>query len=142
MRLKKEVRENLVKFLRGQKDVKVAYLFGSAAKGELGPLSDIDIAVYLDEKLSKAERNKKELFLIYEISGILNTDKFDLVVMNDSPLLLNFNIIRDGLLLKKENESEKVKLETSIISLYLDRDYHEKILIENDFERIGKRGIL
>ncbi len=33
--------------------VKFAYLFGSVAEGEAGPLSDIDIAVYLDPLTSK-----------------------------------------------------------------------------------------
>lgn len=136
------MRKNLANFFRRQKDVKIAYLFGSVAKGESGPLSDIDIAVYMDEKLSRMERSKRKLFMIYEISGILNTDNFDLVVMNDSPLLLNFSIIRDGLLLKIADESKKVKLETDIMSMYLDRDYYDEICIKKDFERIGTRGIL
>jgi predicted nucleotidyltransferase len=36
-------------FLKGQKHVKVAYLFGSRAKGKTEPLSDFDIAVLLDK---------------------------------------------------------------------------------------------
>ncbi|HHJ07268.1 MAG TPA: nucleotidyltransferase domain-containing protein [Anaerolineae bacterium] len=43
-------------------NVKFAYLFGSQAAGKAAPLSDVDIAVYLDDKantlyLTRTERN-------------------------------------------------------------------------------------
>lgn len=38
-------------FLLGEKRVKFAYLFGSVASGKAGPLSDLDLAVYLDGRL-------------------------------------------------------------------------------------------
>lgn len=141
MKLKGEMKENLVKFLRGQKDVKVAYLFGSAAKDKLGPLSDIDIAVYLDEKMSKAERSEKKLFLIYEISGILNTDNFDLVVMNDMSYSFNYEIIKHGKVLVADEEV-RVDVETKILSEYLDRRYYDIKHMESFFERISERGLL
>jgi len=45
-----------VDFLNKQTHVKFAYLFGSVAEGKEGKLSDVDIAVFLDESLSKPER--------------------------------------------------------------------------------------
>ena len=45
-----------VDFLNKQMHVKLAYLFGSVAEGKEGKLSDVDIAVFLDESLSKPER--------------------------------------------------------------------------------------
>ncbi|MBS3055870.1 MAG: nucleotidyltransferase domain-containing protein [Candidatus Aenigmarchaeota archaeon] len=53
-------------FLKKQKYIKLVYLFGSSARNEEGPLSDIDIAVFLDKKLSKLQRHQKHLFLIKE----------------------------------------------------------------------------
>jgi predicted nucleotidyltransferase len=49
----------LTEFFKSQECVELAYLFGSHAKGEPGPLSDIDIGVYLSRKLDKKKGSKK-----------------------------------------------------------------------------------
>ncbi|TET90379.1 MAG: nucleotidyltransferase domain-containing protein [Methanomassiliicoccales archaeon] len=127
-----------------QKDdsVQTAYLFGSVAKGRSGPLSDIDIAVLLKESLTPRERYEKRILLINEISSALRTDDVNLVIMNGSPLLLNYNIIRDGKLLESKNESRRVLFETSIMSRYLDRKFYEDMHVREGMKRIAERGIL
>lgn len=132
--------EKLRNFLNRQAFVSVAYIFGSLAQGRGGPLSDIDIAVFMDKKLSKKERSKKEIFLINEISSILNTDNFDLVVMNDAPLLLNYNIIKTGKILK--SGKERVALETKLMSDYLDRKFYDEMYTRLSLNRTAKEGIL
>ncbi len=77
----------LAEFFRSQEYVELAYLFGSHAKGKSGPLSDIDVGVYLSRKLDKKERFEKRLELISVLSTLLQTSNLDLVVMNDSPPL-------------------------------------------------------
>ncbi len=42
-------------YISKQEHVRLAYLFGSAATGKAGKLSDIDIAVLLDDLLSKKQ---------------------------------------------------------------------------------------
>lgn len=127
-----------------QKDdsVQTAYIFGSVAKGRSGPLSDIDIAVLLKESLTPRERYEKRILLINEISSALRTDDVNLVIMNGSPLLLNYNIIRDGKLLESKNESRRVLYETSIMSRYLDRKFYEDMHVREGMKRIAERGIL
>jgi len=49
--------------------------------------------------------------LIADLGNLLKTKNVDLVVLNDSPLLLAFNIIRDGIILKSD-EKRKVNFET------------------------------
>ena len=39
------------------KDIKLAYLFGSQAKGNAGKLSDYDFAVYLDEQEANSKNS-------------------------------------------------------------------------------------
>ncbi|AKB43803.1 nucleotidyltransferase domain-containing protein, partial [Methanosarcina vacuolata] len=46
----------LPEFFNKKEYVELAYLFGSTAEGTEGPLSDIDIGVYLSSKLTKGER--------------------------------------------------------------------------------------
>ncbi len=84
----------LVDVLSKQEHVRLAYLFGSVAKGKAGKLSDIDIAVLLDESLNKEQRFDLQLELISDISELLKTDKIDMVVINEAPLSLKFEIIK------------------------------------------------
>lgn len=117
-------------FLEGEEDVTVAYLFGSRAKGGMGALSDIDIAVLLNRELDKQKTFDLRLRLINRISSILKTDKIDLVVMNMAPLSLNYSIISEGEILHSRDEMERVRFETHILSRYLDRKYMMKSMLK------------
>ena len=44
-----------------------AYLFGSQVTGHIGKLSDIDIAIYFDEKLNSSERIIRDGVVIFSI---------------------------------------------------------------------------
>ena len=74
--------KRLLEFMRGQEYIKLAYLFGSVAKGKEGKLSDVDIAVFLDESLNKKEIINLQLKVISELTSILKTDRVDWIVMN------------------------------------------------------------
>ncbi len=50
--------------------VVVAYLFGSASENNIGPLSDLDFAVYLDENLSKEESSKTYMNILNNLISI------------------------------------------------------------------------
>ncbi|MFQ6128734.1 MAG: nucleotidyltransferase domain-containing protein [Thermoplasmata archaeon] len=128
--------------LREDDSIEVAYLFGSVARGRSGPLSDIDVAVFLKDSLGRRERHEKRLSLVNEISSALKTDEINVVIMNDSPLLLNFNIIRDGKVLKSKEESRRVLLETRIMSSYLDRKFYDDMHVREGMKRIAEKGIL
>jgi len=132
--------ENKIKeFLEAQKEVRLAYIFGSAARREMGNLSDVDIGVYLDNSLSKHERFKIRLELASQLGKLLENDRIDLIVMNDSPLPLNYNIIKHGKILKSD-EGLRVRFEAGILSRYLDRKYY---MDRHDFlalKRISERG--
>jgi len=122
--------------------VKFAYLFGSHAKGRATNLSDIDIAVYLDEDLSGDERFKLQLKLIGDITTAFRTDKIDLIILNDSPLLLSFNAISDSGIIYSIDEHKRVEFETRIMSLYFDQQYYYRRHAEATIDRIARKGIL
>lgn len=94
--------QELANFFRSIDSVNFAYLFGSIVRGDTNELSDVDIAIMLDESLSKKDMFNKELDLISELTCVLKSDKIDLVVLNDAPLLLKYNIIKDGHVLKSD----------------------------------------
>lgn len=118
----------------------VAYLFGSEAKGERGPLSDIDIAVFIDRGIDRSGRFDLRLRLSSELSGITNR-MVDLVILNDAPVQLAFETIKYGELIFCGDKSARVDVETGIISRYLDRRYYDKRHAELALEKIASRGL-
>lgn len=102
-----------------QPEVKLAYLFGSRAYGEAGPLSDYDFAVYLEEQ-NKVKMAEIQFGLMDKLSRLLQTDKVDVVILNlaEGPEL-KYNIISQGELLY-EVEPYKVLIEPQILNEYFD----------------------
>jgi hypothetical protein len=134
--------KKLIEYLKRQKHVRLAYIFGSVAKGTESKLSDIDIAIFLDERMSKPKRFEQRLKLISEISSVLKSNDIDLIVMNDAPINLNQEIIKNGRVLIARREEERVQLESEILSKYLDRVYYERRGLNDFLEKILRRGKL
>lgn len=134
-----QLEQKLRDFLSGVGSVKLAYLFGSTARGESNCLSDIDIAVLFDDALLRKESFDPQVELISELTCLLKTDNVDLVVLNDSPLLLTYNIIREGIILKSD-EPLRVKFETKVMSRYLDERYHIERHSKESLKRISESG--
>lgn len=111
--------EALKSIFRSFPDVKLAYIFGSRANGEAGPLSDYDFAVYFDLK-DKIRMTDIRFQLSDRLSRELKTDKIDLVVLNmtESPEL-KYNIIKDGRVIYEE-EPFKVLFEPRVLNEYFD----------------------
>lgn len=144
MKMKKTLSEQdskLAEFFSKQEHVKLAYLYGSAAKGKAGKLSDVDIGVLLDESLSKMEGFDLQLKLIGDIAALLKTDKIDLVIMNDAPLSLNYEIIKANRHLFVRDRIEKIDFEQRLMSRYLDRRYYEKRAASEFLKKVAVRGI-
>lgn len=134
-----QLEQKLRDFLSGVGSVKLAYLFGSTARGESNCLSDIDIAVLFDDALLRKESFDPQVELISELTCLLKTDNVDLVVLNDSPLLLTYNIIREGIILKSD-EPLRVKFETKVMSRYLDERYHIERHAKESLKRTSESG--
>ncbi len=142
--MKKELSEQHVKladFFSRQKHIRLAYLFGSAAKGKAGKLSDVDIALRFDDSLSKKERFKLQLNLIGDIAALLKTDKVDLVDIDEAPLSLKFEIIKANCPVFVRDETLKIDFEQEVMSRYLDRRYYEKRAASEFLRKVAVKGI-
>lgn len=137
---KEELVSRLAEFFKSIEHVELAYLFGSYSKGKQGPLSDIDIGVYLSSKLTEAERIDKRLSLTAELASLLKTDKIDLTIMNDASPVINFEIIKPNTPVFIKDEDLKLDVEQEIMSRYLDRKYHENLLSRIFLEMIHEKG--
>jgi len=76
--------------------VDVAYLFGSVAWGDTGPLSDVDVALLLRTGVSREATFDLRLHMMTALGRAFDADEIDVIVLNDAPLLLQHRVLRDG----------------------------------------------
>lgn len=111
-----EMLDHLGSLLARIPQVKFAYIFGSHARGEPGPLSDLDIAVFLDRRLSVFNFR---LHLMETVARALGADRFDLITLNDASVVLKYEVIRAGWVIK-EDKRRRVAFEVGVLREYLD----------------------
>lgn len=104
-----------------EKCINTIYLFGSRATGKNGPLSDYDIGILFVESVPSKKYFDKKLELIGKFSQFYKTDKIDLVILNNAPILLAMNVITEGKILYEKDKDYRVAFETYIMNRYYDR---------------------
>ncbi len=132
----------LTRLLEGEEGVVLGYLFGSHAAGLGGPLSDVDVAVFLDENMSKADRFELRMKLMARLSSALRTSKVDVVVMNDASIVLNYEAIKHGRALVVKDRELKLDVESRVLSAYLDWMYYERRSLDEFLEGVIRREAL
>ncbi|NPV53845.1 MAG: nucleotidyltransferase domain-containing protein [Firmicutes bacterium] len=95
-------------FFADRAEVIFAYLFGSQARAQAGPLSDIDIAVFLNDTVEPAHYTRYRLELWGALSALLHRNDIDIVVLNRAPVLLRHRVLRDGKLILCRNEGARI----------------------------------
>jgi uncharacterized protein len=120
---------NAKEYLRSNKDVLFAYLFGSFAKNCPKPLSDIDIAVYLDCN----DHAQARFNIIGELISIFKTDEIDLVVLNSAPLGLKMRILKPRYILADNAPFNRHIYESITMRSYFDFVEIETGILEKRF---------
>ncbi len=109
----------------------LVYLFGSLARGQETSLSDVDIAVLLDDLPD--DLLGFTLRLMDELSVILG-DRVDLVFLNEAPPLLRHQVIKHGRVIYSRSEEERVRFEVKSEREYLDLRFlyhrYNQVLLE------------
>lgn len=104
--------------LRADDRVAAAWLFGSEARGEARPDSDIDVGVlFVDPPLRTLLG--QPWTLADELSRLTGRP-VDLVVLNDAPVDLIHRVLRDGRLLLGHDSPERVRFEVRSRNEYWD----------------------
>ena len=117
--LTKEIIEKIREICGKYQQIKLLYIFGSVARGDEGPLSDYDFAVYLAE-IDRQKRFDMKLELAGELSSLLKSDKVDVAVINDTDNInLKYEIISDGKLIY-EKMPFKILVEPKIMNEFFD----------------------
>ncbi len=128
--------ETLKDFMARQPEVRLAYLFGSHGRGTANALSDVDLAILLDERLSLAEQGQAHVRLMGDLMGLLHRDDVDLVILNRAPLLLRHRVLRDGNLVFAADDQERARFAADTLQRYLDHRYMYDVLDEAMFARL------
>ncbi|KYH31614.1 type VII toxin-antitoxin system MntA family adenylyltransferase antitoxin [Neomoorella mulderi] len=139
--LAERLREALIK----REEIKFAYLFGSYARGKAHKLSDVDVAIYLDEKrIPPSGPYGYRSDLLITMRQQLR-QPLDLVILNEAPLVLRFRVIRDGKILFCRDSRARIRFHEKTLCAYLDfqpvlrlqKQYMLKRLAEGRFGGTG-----
>ena len=88
--------------LEAEADIKFALLFGSVARGEQGPNSDLDVGVYVDERLAARERFDVRLSVAAALEDL---GQPDVIVLNDAPPLLAHRALQGKPILTRDKRA-------------------------------------
>ncbi|RMI19226.1 MAG: nucleotidyltransferase domain-containing protein [Calditrichaeota bacterium] len=117
---------SLKQALEAEKKVLAAYLFGSHATGEAGPLSDVDIAVYSDGPLALEDR----LGIIQRVSKKARLENLDITFLDRlENLFILKDIITRGVVLVDKDPDRREYFEVMAHHRYLDFIYQRKLFI-------------
>jgi len=110
-----EAIEAIESVLASRSDVRLAYLFGSAARGRARASSDLDIGILFDDLPEPHELDR----LTSDLEGA-GGHCVDLVVLNTASPLLAHEVLRTGRLLVCRDEDDRARFELRAIARYLD----------------------
>ena len=128
--------QELGAYLR-REGVVLAYLFGSVARQDDGPLSDVDIAILFGRDMSPDEAFDAACRLSAELPSLLECPT-DVVILNTAPPLLRYVVIDEGVPIINEDDSLRVEFEARTINEYLDTQHLRAVQRHYLYERLGR----
>jgi len=127
----KDLIPKAVAYLQSRPDIRFAYLFGSVAKDKILPLSDVDIAVYLEGR--KTDFHRKQIEILGALIDILETDEIDLVILNTAPLHLRMRILGHKKIVTDREPFQRHHYESLTMREYFDFSILEKQILNRRF---------
>ena len=122
--------------------VQLAYLYGSVARGEETPSSDVDIAIVCDDEISPEQRLRLMLDVSAELSRRTGVAEVDVRVINDAPLVFRGRIACEGILLFVRDKAQQIEFETHTRDEYFDYLPFHRRLQDAFLANVRERGIL
>lgn len=117
----RQVADSLQALGQEHPEIVAIYLFGSEAKGRAGPLSDLDVALLLEEPKEAHKRDfMPHLLLVSEVTHACRKFDVDVVMLNEATPLLAYEVIHGGQLLYEADHNRRVEFEARAIQHYLD----------------------
>jgi len=130
----KGIENKITKYIKGR-NVLAGYLFGSQAEGRRTGLSDIDIAVLLPENIPRDNYFDLRLQMTLDLMEILHENDIDVIILNETPPLLKYQVIVKGKVLYCRDELARNSFEVRAILEYLDF----KPILDLQFDYLKRR---
>jgi predicted nucleotidyltransferase len=137
----KALKDELVTIATRLEGVRLVYLFGSRVAGDLGPMSDYDLALLVDRAV---DGRPVQARLAHELAHALQTDRVDVLLLNRAPVELAYAVIAQGALLYEQDVATRVEYEAMVLGRYGDllpmlRAQRADILRGDDHDRRVRR---
>src|SRR5205085_9553351 len=111
------VDEALREVLQGDERIAFALIFGSTARGQATPFSDVDVAIGLRAGASFDAGDIGAL--VSHLEAAAGRD-VDLVILNEAPPALAYRVFRDGRVIMEADRAARVARQARAILDYLD----------------------
>jgi predicted nucleotidyltransferase len=122
---------SLAEYFSKSNEVVAAYVFGSYAENIARPDSDIDVAIIM-EPVSR-DTLEYRLAVMEDIKRLTGLDA-DVIVLNEAPIMLQFQIIQKGKVVFERDADRRAVFVMSVAGRYYDYkryfDYHARHLAE------------
>ena len=112
--------EELARALAARPEICEAYLFGSQARGDAQPYSDVDVAVYIDPAAPVNPGFGIDCEIAADLMKALRTNDIDVVLLNRAGPLLYHRVLRDGIRVLARDLAAATRREAMALSRYCD----------------------
>jgi predicted nucleotidyltransferase len=119
--LSDEVADRLRAVFAGHPAVRGAYVFGSVATEQEWDGSDLDLGIVVEEE---AWDPSDKVPLIGECMDAARRTRIDLVVLNDAPLVLQFEAVRPNVILYAADDFDPGVFSSKVLRMYWDFQPH------------------
>ena len=116
------IKTMLADYFQRQAEIEIAYIFGSIARGTESALSDIDIAILIDDQQINDDKFRYgyKAEILADLMKTLKTNNVDLVILNEANTLLRHRVLYHGKLIYSKNEKKRIEFQTNTIDKYID----------------------
>ena len=132
MDIKKKAQEILLQY----NSILFAYIFGSYAQNKLRKNSDIDIAIYLIDKMDTDEYLEIKMLLTEAFKR-----EVDLVILNNATPLLKYEIYKNNILLFSHDNTAETSYKVKTLFEYNDMKKYLDLSYEINIARIREEVI-
>jgi predicted nucleotidyltransferase len=118
--------------------IAAVYQFGSTVRDREGPLSDLDIAILVDDRRAPSDLDllRFELLLAYELQKVLGVSEVDLITLNRQRLPLQYAVLRTGRLIYVADPKYRIGFTQNVVQAYL--DFQSTLKLMDQFSTRGR----
>ena len=142
MKLNPKIKQQIIKYFQEKPEVAAAYLYGSYARGDARPDSDIDLAVLVTDKSKYTGFGIVQVVFAADLTKVVGI-KVEVNDLDSCRVDFSHRVLTEGRLLVSNNEDARVNFEEKIIKNYFDlqpilNEYYSNL---SDIARKGEIGV-